>query len=135
MSGDIVNNETTPVLAQGALDHWIDQLRWFQDRMSKVRTIYPGHGRPGPAAPMVNAQIEYLTSFRQLVSDELSRSGTITREGTDRIAAATEARFPRHWTAAGFESRRDLIRQNVLWVARSWQVKEVQASWPGVLEQ
>ncbi|NBD31432.1 MAG: MBL fold metallo-hydrolase [Cyanobacteria bacterium] len=57
-TGDIVNNKVLPVFYQGNLDGWITQLELLKSYFPEAETIYPGHGKPGAAETLINAEIE-----------------------------------------------------------------------------
>jgi glyoxylase-like metal-dependent hydrolase (beta-lactamase superfamily II) len=125
IGGDIAGNRVSPVLYQGAIDHWIDQLSALEDRFAGgggPRLLCPGHGEPGPAVGLLTAKRDYLVRFRSLLDTELLEHGAIGPEGVGRIVAATEARFPDWRTTAGIPTRRQLIELNIRWALRGWQV-------------
>lgn len=114
--GDLVSNEVTPIFLQGGTENWVDQLGLVLDSYSGLRTIYPGHGAPGAAVPMLEAEFEYLITFRSLVDRELSSEGKVSSEAQDTIVAEMERRYPEYVGAAGF-SRRELLEGDVGWLA------------------
>lgn len=132
IGGDIAGNRVSPVLYQGAIDHWIDQLAALGERYAGggPRLLCPGHGVPGPAGALLAAERDYLVRFRDLLDAELLEQGAIGPEGVERIVAATEARFPDWRTTAGIPSRRRLIELNVRWALRGWQVAGAAAGRP-----
>ena len=96
---DLVGNETIPFFWQGGTEHWIDQLQRLQDRFSNLETIYPGHGVPGSAQPMMAAELEFLTTFRNLIYDRLSQNGRMTDEERAEIIEVMATRYPTWHTA------------------------------------
>lgn len=122
-TGDLVNGKTTPVFYQGGIDAWIDQLQELRNRFPEAVVIYPGHGAPGPADTLIEAQISYLSTFRDLLHRALNDDGVVTAGERLSIADATEAAFPDWRTSAGVGARRQLIDLNITWVLRGWRVK------------
>jgi glyoxylase-like metal-dependent hydrolase (beta-lactamase superfamily II) len=137
IGGDIAGNRVSPVLYQGAIDHWIDQLAVLAERYAGggARLFCPGHGEPGPANALLTAERDYLIRFRDLLDAELLEHGAIGPEGIERIAAATAARFPEWRTTAGIASRRQLIELNIRWALRGWQVAGAAAGRPREFRQ
>lgn len=123
-SGDLVGNETTPLVGEGHVEHWIEQLANLMATHPDLTTVYAGHGKPGSAGALVQAELEYLTTFRDLVSDGLTaytfdrRRREIVAAGRTAIVEEMEDRYPNHHTAAGFTGRRELLMNNVDWLAR-----------------
>lgn len=90
--GDLVNGETTPVLYQGGIDAWLDQLKQIKAQFPEAETLYPGHGQPGSAKDMIDAEIKYLTTFRDLVSQALLNDSAISDEERESIKASITER-------------------------------------------
>ena len=127
-TGDLVNVETTPVLYQGGLDSWIDQLEELQERFPDAETIYPGHGQPAPAEEAINAELNYLTSFRDLVSQALLDDSKIDSQERKQIKASINNKFSTWRTSAGISTRSALLDQNIDWTLRGWRVNNPNAS-------
>jgi glyoxylase-like metal-dependent hydrolase (beta-lactamase superfamily II) len=66
-AGDVVAEEMTPALLEGHSCGWLVDLDRLQARFPDARTLHPGHGDPGPAAELIEAQRSYLRHFRELV--------------------------------------------------------------------
>ena len=128
--GDLVNGETTPVFYQGGIDPWLDQLRQLKERFPEAETLYPGHGQPGPAQEMIDAEISYLTTFRDLISQALLDDSAVSNEEREQIKAALIERFPTWRTSAGFATRDELLERNIDWTLRGWRVKDSNTSNP-----
>jgi glyoxylase-like metal-dependent hydrolase (beta-lactamase superfamily II) len=122
--GDLVNGETTPVLYQGGIDPWLDQLKQLKQRFPEAKTLYPGHGQPGAAPEMIDAEIAYLTTFRDLVSQALLGDSVVSDEEREQLKAAMNERFPTWRTSAGFPTRDALLNQNIDWTLRGWRVRD-----------
>lgn len=123
-SGDLVGNETTPLVGEGHVERWIEQLATLTATYPDLTIIYPGHGKPGSASALAQSQLDYLTTFRDLVTDGLTaytfdkRRREIVAAGRAAIVNEMEDRYPNHHTAAGFTERRELLMNNVDWLAR-----------------
>ena len=123
-TGDVVNHKTTPVLYQGGLDPWIEQLKGLRTRFPDARVIAPGHGTPGDFDILVGDELAYLEFFRQQMEDELDRGGGfIGPEAETRIAIAVAEAFPDWRTSAGVPSRDALIRLNIGFTLRGWRLQ------------
>lgn len=122
-TGDLVNVETTPVLYQGGLDLWIDQLQELKERFPDAETIYPGHGQPASAQNAISAQLNYLTSFRDLVSQALLDDSKVDSRERKQIKASINEKFPNWRTSAGIPTRSALLDQNIDWMLQAWRVE------------
>lgn len=124
IAGDLVGTETTPIAAEGHVENWIAQLQSLAEDYPDLGTIYPGHGEPAPAGDVIEAELDYLVTFRDLVAEGLTqytfdkRRREIIAAGRTAIVAAIEERYPNHHSAAGFTARRELLENNVDWLAR-----------------
>lgn len=121
-TGDLVGGQTLPVLYQGGLDSWISQLKGLRARFPDVETVFPGHGRPGPADKLIDGQIAVLEMHRDLIAAALENDGDVDRAEREEIKDRIEARFPDWRTTAGISTRRLLIEQNIEWTLRGWRV-------------
>lgn len=122
--GDLVNGETTPVFYQGGIDPWLDQLRQLKERFPEAETLYPGHGQPRPAQEMIDAEIDYLTTFRHLILQALLDDSAVSTEERKQIKTAINERFPTWRTSAGFAKRDELLERNLDWTLRGWRVQD-----------
>lgn len=120
-TGDLVNNKVIPLVFNGGKDdnvaNWIKQLQTISGRYPNLRTIYPGHGAPAEANPLLQAEINYLTIFRRLVADEVAKRGEMTPEGRAAIVMELERRYPDYKSAAGLP-KREMLERNIDWVAK-----------------
>ena len=74
-TGDVVNNDMIPFLAEGRLLDWIKQVEYTKDNYSHANFLYPGHGQSGSAKILLDKQLNYINTFRSLVEQQLqSRS-------------------------------------------------------------
>lgn len=122
-SADLIGNETIPFFWQGGTEHWIDQLEGLQEQFQNLETIYPGHGVPGLAQAMMTAELEYLTTFRNLIYDRLSENGRMTQEGRDSIVETMATRYPT-WHTAVFPDPRQLLAVDIDTLLREWRIEE-----------
>ena len=126
-SGDMVNVEITPVLYQGGLDPWIEQLRELKERFPDAETIYPGHGQPAPAQEAIDAELEYLISFRDAIAQALLNDSQVDSQEREQIKEKINDEFPNWRTSAGIASRDTLLNQNIDWTLRAWRVQNPNA--------
>ncbi len=122
-TGDFVNAATLPVLYQGGLDSWIMQLKQLKERFPEVKTIYPGHGDPGPADQLIADEIAVLETHRDEIAAALENDGQVDKEERETIKNAIESRFPDWRTTAGIPERRLVIDRNIDWILRGWRVQ------------
>lgn len=112
-AGDLVSNQATPALLEGNTCGWLADLDELGERFPEAATIYPGHGEPGDAAELIDAQRKYLTEFRELVAPVVADG--ITAEETATVVAEVERRYPDHQPVASLP---DLVAANVAAVGR-----------------
>ncbi len=133
--GDLVNGETTPVFYQGGIDPWLDQLRQLKDRFPEAKILYPGHGQPGSAQVMIDAEIAYLTTFHGLISQALIDDSAVSNEERQQIKKAINDRFPTWRTSAGMKTRDELLELNIDWTLRGWRVRDSNTANPSEFRQ
>ena len=121
-SADLVGNETIPFFWQGGTEHWIGQLGRVQDQFQNLETIYPGHGVPGSAQPMMTAELDYLTHFHNLIYDRLSQNGRVTPEDRDGIVETMLTHLPA-WHTAVFPDPRELLAIDIDVLLREWRIE------------
>lgn len=114
--GDLVNDGFVPVPFE-SLDRWLTQLDEIERGFPDARTVYMGHGVPGPTAPRIAAQRAYLVAIRDLVREAVARDGELSAAAAESITFELEARFP-HWHGVGGNTRQEVLRQVEVAVAR-----------------
>lgn len=97
-AGDFVVNGDTPFLGDGFTANWLVQLQMVLKQYPNV-TIYHGHGEPGEARPLIEAQSEYIETVRNLVSQALATGNEVTPEEKADIVTEIEAKYPDYWTS------------------------------------
>ena len=100
-AADIVQHRMTAFLLEGRSKGWLGQLQALKIRFPDVHTIYPGHGVPGPAAELIEAQVEYLEAFRAEVSRVTG--GPAPDQDVAKAVAAMRARYPDYQPVAQIE--------------------------------
>jgi hypothetical protein len=80
---------------------------------------------------MIDAEIVYLTTFRDLVSKALQDDGAVTNKDREQIKTAMNKRFPTWRTSGGFAKRDVLLERNIDWTLRGWRVSGSENSNPG----
>lgn len=130
-TADLVNNKTIPVLYQGGIDAWIDQLEALPGLYPEAEVIAPGHGAPGTFGDLVAEELSYLQTFRALLQAELERSGGSMRaEGVARVQTQMIDAFPNWRTSAGVPARDRLIELNIGWTLQGWRLSVPQGEGP-----
>lgn len=97
-AGDFVVNGDTPFLGDGYSANWLAQLQMILNRYPDV-TIYHGHGEPGQARLLIEAQSEYIETVRSLVSNALATENEVTPQEKANILTQMEAKYPDYWTS------------------------------------
>ena len=69
--GDLVNGEKTPGLFEGNTGNWLDVLNIIGSEFPELDRLYPGHTKPDRPDKLIEAQIDYIETFRDLVSEAL----------------------------------------------------------------
>jgi glyoxylase-like metal-dependent hydrolase (beta-lactamase superfamily II) len=99
-SGDLATSKVTPALIEGNSCGWLKVLDQLDGRFPSVRTMYPGHGEPGPARELIDGQRRYLRQFRDLVrlaiAPDSPEGGTVTAGEETSIVAELDRTYPDH---------------------------------------
>lgn len=109
-SGDLVNSSKTPFLLAQHTTPWVEQLEMLSSQFPDAETIYPGHGDPGPKNVLIRDQLEYLTLFRQIVSDRLVDDGQISADEKAQIVERMNIWYADHLPVAAIPA---LLEQNI----------------------
>jgi glyoxylase-like metal-dependent hydrolase (beta-lactamase superfamily II) len=120
-TGDVVNNEMTPFLAEGHSLDWVRQLEYIIQNYSEAAFLFPGHGQSGPAKILLDKQLNYLNTFRSLVEQKLQsvaqagdkRSANITEIGKIEIKDELQRLYPNYFPVAKLPSDLDLNDMNI----------------------
>ena len=97
--GDLVNGNKTPGLFEGNTLHWLNALREIQERFPNLKLIYPGHTEPDRPDVLFEAQIDYIETFRNLVSQALENDGVVDDREKQNIGDEIEKRYPDYETS------------------------------------
>jgi glyoxylase-like metal-dependent hydrolase (beta-lactamase superfamily II) len=111
-AGDLVGNHVTPALLEGHTCGWLASLDQLRARFPEAKVAYPGHGAPGPPAALIDAQREYLRTFRALVRPAVADGSPGGREVTlteqQSIAADLDRRYPDYPRVASLPNLQEL---------------------------
>ena len=121
-TSDLVNHDTLPFLFQGGLDKWIEDLGTLQQRFPDARTLYPGHGAPGPASELLSEAIDVLNAHRELIAGALEGDGSVDASERAAIKAEILRRYPGIRQTAGFATRDEVLDINIDATLRAWRV-------------
>ncbi len=97
--GDLVNGEKTPGLFEGNTSNWLTILRAIQQRFPNLERVYPGHTEPDRPDRLIEAQIDYIETFRNLVSQALENDEIVDDEEKRNIADEIERLYPDYETS------------------------------------
>jgi glyoxylase-like metal-dependent hydrolase (beta-lactamase superfamily II) len=120
-TGDVVNNEMIPFLAEGRSIDWIKQLEYIIQNYSDAKVLFPGHGQSGPAKILLDKQLNYINTFRSLVEQQLQSvaevgeetSANITENGKIKIKNELQMLYPNYIPVAKLPSNFDLNDLNI----------------------
>ena len=97
--GDLVNGEKTPGLFEGNTSNWLDTLSTIQQEFPELDRIYPGHTEPDSSDQLIEAQIDYIETFRNLVSEALENDGKVDDREKRNISDEIEEIYPDYETS------------------------------------
>ena len=97
--GDLVNGEKTPGLFEGNTGNWLDTLREIKERFPDLQRVYPGHSSPDRPNVLIDAQIDYIETFRNLVSQALENDEIVDDEEKRSISNEIKKRYPDYETS------------------------------------
>lgn len=120
--GDLVNGEKTPGLFEGNTSNWLNTLREIQERFPNLQRVYPGHTSPDRPNVLIEAQIDYIETFRDLVSQALDNDEVVDDEEKRNIANEIERLYPDYATSLLLPG---LIEVNIDGVAEELKSKDI----------
>jgi glyoxylase-like metal-dependent hydrolase (beta-lactamase superfamily II) len=91
--GDMVGDGLTPWLVEGRSAAWLSQLAAAKNDYVAIDKLFPGHGKPGPTQTLINAQADYISTVRNLVSQRL-QDRQLSSEESKEIIETLAQRFP-----------------------------------------
>ena len=97
--GDLVNGEKTPGLFEGNTSNWLNTLRAIQQKFPDLEKIYPGHSSSDNPDKLITAQIDYIETFRDLVSQALDDDGVVDDREKRNISSEIEELYPDYETS------------------------------------
>ena len=96
--GDLVNGEKTPGLFEGNTSSWLDALTTIQQEFPELDRLYPGHTKPDSPDKLIEAQIDYIETFRSLVGEALD-DGVVDENEKLQISNEIEEIYPDYETS------------------------------------
>ena len=108
-ASDVVQHGMTAYLMEGRSGAWLAQLDAVRAAFPDADTIYPGHGRPGPAADLLADQAEYLRTFRRAITDRRQAGGP-GADVTAQVVERMQTLYPGYLPVAAIP---DLLNRNV----------------------
>ena len=84
---DLVYHGVHPWLAEGRSGLWLAALNKAKDRFDSVKTVYAGHGTPGPTS-IIGEQSAYIYKLREIVGGALKQDPDLS----DKTRAAIQQR-------------------------------------------
>ena len=84
---------------EGNTSNWLDTLREIQQRFPDLKVVYPGHTEPDRPNVLIKAQIDYIKTFRNLVSQALENDDAVDDKEKRKISDETEKLYPDYKTS------------------------------------
>jgi glyoxylase-like metal-dependent hydrolase (beta-lactamase superfamily II) len=106
--GDVVNPGMHPFLLSAHITTWIEQLNRLATEISPDTTIYPGHGTPSIAGKLIQAQQDYLTTFRELITNQLSDTRKLIDLNKAAIVTEIQNKYPDYDRVAAIPTLLDM---------------------------
>ena len=97
--GDLVNGNKTPGLFEGNTSNWLNALREIQEKFPDLKQVYPGHTEPDRPDVLIETQIDYIESFRNLVSQALENDDVVDDEEKQKIRDKIARLYPDYKTS------------------------------------
>ena len=97
--GDLVNGEKTPGLFEGNTSNWLNTLRTIQQEFPELGRLYPGHTEPDSPDELIEAQIDYIETFRNLVSEALENDELVDDNERRSLINEIEEIYPDYETS------------------------------------
>ncbi|MEU4328997.1 MBL fold metallo-hydrolase [Nonomuraea dietziae] len=124
-SGDLATSKVTPALIEGNSCGWLQILNQLDRRFSGARTLYPGHGAPGPARAVIDDQRRYLQRFRGLVRPAVApaspKGRTVNPDEQKSIITELDRAYPGHPPVADLPT---IVQENITAVARELSAED-----------
>lgn len=92
--GDLVGKGNTPFLVEGTSGAWLEQLGAARRQFAAAVKVYHGHGEAGNVGDLIDAQVEYLTTFRRLAAEKLSGDNSVSPAEKQAIKTEMMRRYP-----------------------------------------
>ena len=97
--GDLVNGEKTPGLFEGNTNNWLNTLRTIQQEFPELDRLYPSHTEPDRPDKLIEAQIDYIETFRSLVSQALENDELVDENERRDLINEIEEIYPDYETS------------------------------------
>jgi glyoxylase-like metal-dependent hydrolase (beta-lactamase superfamily II) len=91
--GDLTFNGTHAYLADGHTRAWLDAIDRAEEVLARVRTLYVGHGTPGPPAVLAD-QRRYLLMAREGIARAADGRAELSEERANRVVSLMERYLP-----------------------------------------
>jgi glyoxylase-like metal-dependent hydrolase (beta-lactamase superfamily II) len=110
--GDLVGNRVTPALLEGHTCGWLTGLDQLRARFPAAKTLYPGHGAPGDPATLIDAQREYVRTFRAFTRPTAAESSPggpeVTADERRGVVTELDRRYPNYPRVASLPNIQEL---------------------------
>jgi glyoxylase-like metal-dependent hydrolase (beta-lactamase superfamily II) len=124
-SGDLATGKVTPALIEGNSCGWLQILDQLGRRFSGAKTMYPGHGAPGPTGTLIADQRRYLQRVRGLVRPAVApdspKGRTVSPDEQKSITTELERAYPGYPPVADLPT---IVQENVKAVARELSAED-----------
>ena len=113
--GDIATTGVEDFLVEGRTGPWLLQVRALRQEYPDTRTVYPGHGAPGPLDRLAASTTRTLATYRRLVAVAGPVAGVLPPDKVRAVAARVRAALGERPAVAAIPNLRE---ENVRAVAR-----------------
>ena len=94
--GDIVFNEMHGFMNDGHSRQWLIVLEQLLTEMADVKQLYTGHGMPGKTSDLIQAQINYIISYRNNLLPLIESNNILASEQKDEFERNMKNDFPKY---------------------------------------
>ncbi|WP_101785819.1 MBL fold metallo-hydrolase [Nonomuraea indica] len=124
-SGDLAGSKVTPALIEGNSCGWLQTLDELGRRFAGAKTMYPGHGAPGPTRALIDEQRRYLQRFRGLVrpavASDSAKGKAVAPDEQKSIIGELDRTYPGHPPVADLPT---IVQENIKAVAREMAAED-----------
>ena len=92
--GDVVFNQMHGFMNDGNSEQWLQVLSKLLVEISDVKQLFTGHGDPGETVQLIQAQIDYVKSYRANLLATIDGDNPLNDTQKESFERAMKANFP-----------------------------------------